>query len=211
MFLVSLISANAMAGEMPTRVVELFTSQGCSSCPPANRFVGKLAEDPDNLVLSYAVTYWDFLGWKDVFGRQEFTNRQKEYSESLNIGYSYTPQIILNGTDHNSKYKKSAVADWMLSPNPKILDLSVVNDELVLKADYSDVLLVSYKPGWQMIDVKKGENGGRKMKIANVVGSIQKLTEAGPTNIKPEPGLAYAALVHDPESFQIIAASVVKP
>ena len=204
-------STNAMAGETPKTVVELFTSQGCSSCPPANRFAGKLAEDPENLVLSYAVTYWDFLGWKDVFGKQEFTTRQKKYGESLGIGYVYTPQIVLNGTDHNSKYKKSVVEDWVLAPSAQRLDLRVVNDELVLETDAQDVLLVSYKPGWQKIDVKRGENGGRKMKIANVVEDIRKLTSSGPTSVQREAGMAYAALIHDPENFQIIAASVVRP
>ena len=79
----------------PTHVVELFTSQGCSSCPPANRFVTKLSANPDTLVLTYGVTYWDYLGWKDTFGDPEFTQRQRDYRDAFGAANIYTPQIIL--------------------------------------------------------------------------------------------------------------------
>ena len=211
MALASLLSAPAMAGETPKTVVELFTSQGCSSCPPANKFVGSLKDDPDKLVLSYGVTYWDYLGWKDSFGDPEFTKRQKEYGESLGIGYVYTPQIVLNGTAHNSRYSRENV-DGLEQAEPfQALDLNVVGDELVVETDSETVVLVTYTPGWQSIDVKKGENGGRVLKIANVVDSIDLIKGSGVTNVKPKPGKAYAALIHDPETHRIIGASVVAP
>ena len=200
-----------MAGQTPQTVVELFTSQGCSSCPPANEFVGKLADDPDKLVLSYGVTYWDYLGWKDRFGDAKFTKRQKEYGESLEIGYVYTPQIVLNGAEHNSRYKKTSVEDIVLSPSETSVDLEIVGDELVLDTNSKNTVIVTYQPGWQSIDVTRGENGGRTLKIANVVKDVRKVKKPGPTKIQVQPGLAYAALVHDPEGHEIIAASVVSP
>jgi len=87
------VSTAALAGETPSTVVELFTSQGCSSCPPANEFVGNLSDDKDVLVLTYGVTYWDYLGWKDTFGDPAFTQRQREYGQAFGIGNVYTPQI----------------------------------------------------------------------------------------------------------------------
>ena len=201
----------AHAGETPKTVVELFTSQGCSSCPPANEFVGKLADDPDKLVLSYGVTYWDYLGWKDSFADRKFTKRQKEYGKSLDIGYVYTPQIVLNGTDHNSRYAKSSIRDNVLSENDIDLDLKVVDEELVIDTNSKNILVVTYKPGWQSIDVQRGENGGRTLEIANVVEDIKTIKNSGPTKIKTKPGLAYAALLHSEDDNRIIAASVLRP
>ena len=78
-------------------MVELFTSQGCSSCPPANANLIKLSERRDVLTLSFAVTYWDYLGWKDLFGKPEFTDRQRVYEPALGERGPYTPQMVVNG------------------------------------------------------------------------------------------------------------------
>jgi hypothetical protein len=84
--------------EVPVRaVVELFTSQGCSSCPPADRLLGELARDPTLVVLSLPVDYWDRLGWKDSFARPEFTSRQRAYAAARGDGEIYTPQAVVNG------------------------------------------------------------------------------------------------------------------
>jgi hypothetical protein len=87
----------AEAGQKKLVVVELFTSQGCSSCPPANANLIKLRDRPDVLSLSFSVTYWDRLGWKDVFGRPEFTDRQAAYEPGLGERGPYTPQMVVNG------------------------------------------------------------------------------------------------------------------
>src|SRR5271167_2438619 len=78
-------------------VVELFQSQGCSSCPPANGNVNALSQRADVLALSFAVTYWDRLGWKDTFAKPEFTERQYAYGRSLGGGDVYTPEVVVNG------------------------------------------------------------------------------------------------------------------
>lgn len=207
-----LLSPAADAGETPSTIVELFTSQGCSSCPPANEFVGSLIEDSDKLVLSYGVTYWDFLGWKDTFGDAKFTKRQKEYGQALEVGFVYTPQIVLNGTQHDSRYQLSDISSASFKPIDEIgLDLTAKNGSLYLTSKAERVLIVAFKPGWQEIDVKRGENGGRILKVANVVQNIEEVEGSGNLDIKTKPGLAYAALVHDRFNHRIIAASVLMP
>ena len=88
----------AQAGERrPPYVLELFTSQGCNSCPPANANLIRLRGRPDVLALSFAVTYWDSLGWKDIFGKPEFTRRQEFYAAPLGHSGPFTPQMVVNG------------------------------------------------------------------------------------------------------------------
>lgn len=87
-----MMDAPAMMSKPPT-VVELYQSQGCNSCPPANDNIIRLTEDPDMLVLTYEVTYWDRLGWKDTFGNIAFDDRQREYGRALKKRGVYTPQV----------------------------------------------------------------------------------------------------------------------
>src|SRR5436190_16949118 len=84
----------------PRAVVELFTSQGCSSCPPADRIIGELAKDPDVIALSLPIDYWDYLGWKDTLADSRFSARQKAYSHMRGDRDVYTPQVVVNGSAH---------------------------------------------------------------------------------------------------------------
>src|SRR5579863_7691187 len=97
-FVLSGLAAPAFAADAsrPT-VVELFQSQGCSSCPPANAALARYADRSDLLALTFAVTYWDRLGWKDTFARPEYTERQYAYGRSLGGGDVYTPEVVVNG------------------------------------------------------------------------------------------------------------------
>jgi hypothetical protein len=81
----------------PVVVVELFTSQGCSSCPPADKYLGEIAARPDVLALSWHVDYWNYIGWTDPFASKQATQRQRDYSHHLNMRYVYTPQMVING------------------------------------------------------------------------------------------------------------------
>ena len=101
------ISATAEAA--PRAVVELFTSQGCSSCPPADELLAKLARDPDVIALSLPVDYWDRLGWKDTLARHAFTERQKAYANVRGDGQVYTPQAVVNGREHAVGSERSAI------------------------------------------------------------------------------------------------------
>src|SRR5947208_869101 len=84
----------------PRAVVELFTSQGCSSCPPADKVIGELANDPSVIALSMPIDYWDYLGWKDTLADSRFTARQKAYSQVRGDREVYTPQVVVNGSVH---------------------------------------------------------------------------------------------------------------
>src|SRR6516225_7595569 len=84
----------------PRAVVELFTSQGCSSCPPADNIIGELAKDPSIIALSMPIDYWDYLGWKDTLADARFSARQKAYSQARGDREVYTPQAVINGSAH---------------------------------------------------------------------------------------------------------------
>ena len=94
----TLIGVAPEANAEPRAVVELFTSQGCSSCPPADALLGKLAHDPNVIALTLAIDYWDYIGWKDTLAIPGHANRQKAYSKMRGDRGVYTPQAIVNGT-----------------------------------------------------------------------------------------------------------------
>src|SRR6201987_3845777 len=94
----ALIAVIRPAHADPRAVVELFTSQGCSSCPPADKIIGELAKDPDVIALSMPIDYWDYLGWKDTLADARFSARQKAYSRMRGDRDVYTPQAIVNGS-----------------------------------------------------------------------------------------------------------------
>ena len=105
--LVTLLSAGMpahaqQAPVQPRAVVELFTSQGCSSCPAADALFVELAKDPSLIALTFPVTYWDYLGWKDTLGQPAFTKRQKLYAKARGDGQIYTPQAVVNGAAHTA-------------------------------------------------------------------------------------------------------------
>ena len=216
--LLASMSTAVMAGDTsakPTHVVELFTSQGCSSCPPANKFVSKLSEDPNTLVLSYGVTYWDYLGWKDTFGDPEFTQRQRDYRDAFGASNIYTPQIILGGSAHSPRYSKSDVADMILPENAVDMSLIRDGDKLMVKANASKnviVDVVTYTPGQQSVKVARGENGGRTMRLTNVVTAVQTMDwngQAASITLPKSENTKYAVLIHDRENAKILDAAVI--
>ena len=94
----------------PKVVLELFTSQGCSSCPSADNYLGELAAERDDVVaLSFHVDYWDYIGWEDRFATKESTQRQRDYARALGIAYVYTPQLVIDGKSHVVGSKRHAV------------------------------------------------------------------------------------------------------
>src|SRR6185437_9593644 len=93
------VAMPALAGE-PRAVIELFTSQGCSSCPAADKLLGELAADPSLVPISVPIDYWDYLGWKDTLADPRNTARQKSYAHVRGDGQVYTPQVVVNGSVH---------------------------------------------------------------------------------------------------------------
>src|SRR6185312_5183668 len=108
-FACAAVFAAQAAGAEPRAVIELFTSQGCSSCPPADKLISELSRDPSLLTMSLAVDYWDYLGWKDTLALSGHTNRQRAYARSRGDREVYTPQAVINGVLHALGSDRSAI------------------------------------------------------------------------------------------------------
>jgi hypothetical protein len=162
-------------------VVELFTSQGCSSCPPANANLIKLSGRPDVLPLSFAVTYWDYLGWKDTFSREDYTDRQYAYEPGLGKSGPYTPQMVINGrttvVGNNLGEVQQAVDSANPLQGPAIsLEGGAVNIGAAdSPASGADVWLVRYDPRLVEVPVARGENTGATLPHTHVVHDLVRL------------------------------------
>jgi hypothetical protein len=162
-------------------VVELFQSQGCSSCPPANAALNVIAGRNDVIALSYAVTYWDRLGWKDIFASPAFTNHQYAYAKSLGKEGVYTPQIVLNGkraiVGNGEGELESAIARTPgLSTSPTIV-AGVGSVTIGAGKGSGDIILVRFDPRVQLVSIRAGENNGRKLPHRNIVRQLVQLGE----------------------------------
>ncbi len=174
-----LLAAPAVAGPV---VVELYQSQGCSSCPPAIANVNALAARDDVLPLMFAVTYWDRLGWKDVFAQPAFTARQWDYAKGLGNANVWTPQVVVNGTatvigsrkpELDSLIAKAAARQ---SAGPVVtISGSTVSVAAGTGAKAADVWLVHYDPRTLTVAIKAGENGGRTLPHRNVVTGLTRI------------------------------------
>jgi hypothetical protein len=175
------LSSAANAAERTPVVVELFTSQGCSSCPPANANLIKLSRQPNVLALSFAVTYWDYLGWKDSFGKPEFTNRQAVYEPPLGQQGPFTPQMVVNG-------KTTAVGndlgevEQLISNSGPLAGPMISLGKNHVKIDHAggrhtpaDVWLVRYDPNVVKVSVARGENTGETLAHTHVVHLLKRL------------------------------------
>ncbi|KAL2043991.1 hypothetical protein N7G274_003511 [Stereocaulon virgatum] len=165
-------------------VVELFQSQGCSSCPPANSNVLKLAEDPNLLILTYDVTYWDRLGWKDTFGNSAFDRRQWEYAKALQRKKVFTPQVIVNGqvdgVGNNARDLQCLVAKGNAINSMQTVHIdSVMSGKAVTvsgpEQEQGIVVAVCYDAKHYEVPILHGENGGRSLPHSHVVKNITQL------------------------------------
>jgi hypothetical protein len=180
---VSLGIGAAQAADRQPVVVELFTSQGCSSCPPADALLGDLAKREDVLALSLHVDYWDYIGWKDPFAQRAYTDRQRSYSRTLNQRYVYTPQMVINGSLQGVGSDRAEIGKLIDSarkaaasgPN---LTLNGGGAQRVLRigagkvAAPATVWLVGFDRAHET-PVRSGENSGKKLANHNVVRSLQ--------------------------------------
>jgi hypothetical protein len=184
-------------------VIELFTSQGCSSCPPADSILGKLAADPNIVALSFAVDYWDYLGWKDDFAHPEFTKRQRAYARARGDRSVFTPQMVINGREavigsHEDDVKTSLarMTDNATAPSVPIL-VKRAGDHIVvsvqgLSADgreaaphHAALWIANYiKP--QTVTIARGENVDKKVTYYNIVNRWQVLGmwDGGPMTVE---------------------------
>lgn len=216
----------------PVAVIELFTSQGCSSCPPADELLTETLKNVQQtgkkvIGLSYHVSYWDYLGWKDPFTNEAYNQRQKVYDQQLNSS-TYTPQMVVNGqTTFVGSNKASLEASLQKTLNTKSIAQftslkATANNKGTITVAYS--LAGNYK-GCQIhlalvslmesTAVKRGENEGRQLAESNVVRQLidQPATENGTATLTLSPGMngknwAVIAFLQQPNQGAIIAAEM---
>ena len=180
-----LLSASAFAQSQPVVVVELYTSQGCSSCPPADDFLAMLAMDPSIMPLALHVDYWDYIGWADKFADPSYTERQKSYAYQAGTRSIYTPQMIIGGLDRVEGYKReetgtfirkhlAAAKDIGLTVERKGNTLTIRADALAGRGGATTIELVRYIPS-ETVNIERGENAGRSIVYYNIVKSWQTI------------------------------------
>lgn len=174
------------AGEDAARtvVVELFTSQGCSSCPPADAILGELAVQPNILALSFHVDYWDYIGWKDPFASAQYSDRQRDYAATLGLRYVYTPQIVVDGRhdvvgSHRREVTRAIQQSGETAPVVEVKLEAADGGRAVLSegsapAGGATVWLVTFDDGHDT-PVAQGENRGRELHNSNVVRELISL------------------------------------
>jgi hypothetical protein len=172
--------AHAEAQSRPA-VVELFTSEGCSSCPPAEAYIGELSQRKDVLALAFHVDYWDDLGWKDPFSLKVSTDRQYAYSTVFRHSSVYTPQVVIDGKDEFVGTDRRHIGGALAVTRTGVpLRISLEQQNLVVElsahenAGRSDVLLVTYVRR-ATSSIGRGENAGRKLEEFNIVRGIREL------------------------------------
>ncbi|MBR1192900.1 DUF1223 domain-containing protein [Bradyrhizobium sp. AUGA SZCCT0240] len=172
----------------PRAVVELFTSQGCSSCPPADEIIGELAKDPNVIALSMPIEYWDYLGWKDTLADSRFSARQKAYSQMRGDRDVYTPQVIVNGSakvvgsdragidsaiQHTQKAAGVMSVPVTMTLSGKHINVSVAASNAPTSSQ-GEVWICSVSKAVP-ISIGRGENRGRQVTYYNVVRNILKV------------------------------------
>jgi hypothetical protein len=196
-------------------VVELYQSQGCSSCPPADFVLNALAERPDVLALSFAVTYWDQLGWKDSFAQPGFTQRQWDYAKAGARAEVATPQMIVNGrgvlTGNQRSDVDAAIARYDRGSGGPTISTSHDEVEIGTGKGSATVWLVRYDPRTIAVSIGAGENGGRTIPHRNIVRQLVVLGKWNGTVIRlkvpsASRGLATALLLQSGEGGPIVAS-----
>lgn len=174
------------SGKQPKALLELFTSQGCSSCPPADALVIELSKNPDLIALTLPVTYWDYLGWKDTLGKDSFAKRQKFYAKARGDGQVYTPQVVVNGTGHLVGSDKDEIQKTIrqLAPAgfPVQIGLKEANGNLEIQLTPSSAAAERSAGVWVLpmtrlatVPVTRGENQGKTLSYANVVRGMVRV------------------------------------
>lgn len=213
-------------------MVELFTSQGCSSCPPADAILAELAGRRDVVAIAYHVTYWDHLGWKDPFATRWGTERQGRYVRVLGLRNRYTPQMVVDGAMDVVGSRREAVAGALRASR----EAAAGRIEIALSRDpakgalrihvsrrpsekVAELLLIRYA-GSRETKVLRGENGGRTLRNTHIAREIRHIASwAGtPLNllvpVAEDPGDdhgGYAVLLQDRASGRIIGAAKLSP
>jgi hypothetical protein len=207
-------ACSAASGAQPPAVVELYTSEGCSSCPPADRWLSSLAGRSDVLALAFHVNYWDRLGWPDRFATAAITERQHRLQRASGAPYVYTPQVLLNGQD---------LRGWANAALPR-LPASTVSLRLVRDGDTVSAHVGAAPSAmagyWAVLEdghvsrVKAGENSGATLRHDHVVTLYRPLPAwpaAGAQHFRLELPAAAAALPRRRVAFVVTDAAGTRP
>jgi hypothetical protein len=210
----------AQAADRPV-VVELFTSQGCSSCPPANAYLNELARQRrDVLPLAFHITYWDRLGWKDPFSLEEATSRQDRYGHRFGDG-SYTPEIVVDGASSHvgsdrAKVGSAIAAAKRDSRTAAQLNVTKDGDGLSIAVGAGEgrgrILLIGFDHD-HLTAIRRGENSGRTLEEANVVRSIRSIGDwqGSPLSLREKfPEGEDAAVILEAPDGRIVGAARLK-
>jgi hypothetical protein len=214
----------AAAGAQPRPLVlELFTSEGCSSCPPADAYLGRLSARPDVLALSYHVGYWDSLGWRDRFALSQSVERQNAYAKNLNRSSVYTPELVIDGRYDCLGTDDKTVVRALGEPRDGVavalaVEAATVRVELGAhpRVPRSDVVLVAYLRH-TVSAIGRGENAGRTLEEFNVVRSLRTLGSwngevrsfSVPVSSLPADATDVAVLVQPGDQAAIIGAAAL--
>lgn len=225
--LASLVATSVFAAEAKSPVVvELFTSQGCNSCPPADAYLATLKGRDNVLALSYHVNYWDYLGWRDTFASEVTTGRQRDYARTMGERTIYTPQVVIGGRYHEVGSRHGAIdrairkaaleqketLDVQLrEATPGKLQISVAAGQIYNRRVI--MWLVLFDP-YHEVEIQRGENRGRTLGYHNVVRDVREIGEwygkALEVMLDIEPlrsvGEAVAVIVQEGESGHVLGA-----
>ncbi|NJC40857.1 hypothetical protein GGQ87_001115 [Brevundimonas alba] len=180
-------SSRAPRGETPPEpvVIELFTAQGCAGCLEANARVEALAGEPGVIALTYAVDYWDYLGWQDTFARPEFAQRQRAYRRPLKLRSVGTPQVVIDGRRQVAGAQEAALKaavdeEAARRVFPPEIEFRETGDRVGVgsgraPAGGAEVVAVIYRPGPQTVEIQSGDNRGQTVRQVNVVRSVRSL------------------------------------
>jgi hypothetical protein len=225
--LVGTVPVHAGSDRAPV-LVELFTSQGCYSCPPADRLLGRLAAEGDVVALAFHVTYWDRLGWPDPFGTEEGTTRQYRYGDNFRRGSVYTPQLVIDGQTHevgsNENRVRAAIAEAQQQSHPATPRLRWLPGnrlQVTLPASMPDagatIWLARYDRSRQT-DILRGENGGKRLDYHQIVreqkvlGVYDGKAQTLETLIEPSGGAAWgvAVIVQQRGQKRVLGAALLE-
>jgi hypothetical protein len=217
-----LLFSTVLFSTMPARaddvrtVFELFTSQGCSSCPPADRLAGELSRDDGVLLLSFPVDYWDYLGWKDTLAHSAFSKRQKLYARTRRDRQVYTPQMVINGMSHVVGSDREAItaAEIASGALPVRLTLQQQGNGYVVLVPAGSVerpaaLLLFPVQKAREVEIGRGENSGTMVTYTNVVRGVTQLANwNGAAMEVPVPSDALKGEAGDADRFVVMLQSL---
>jgi hypothetical protein len=209
----------AVTGERPTILLELYTSQGCSSCPPADRLLSQLGREADLIPLAFHVDYWNDIGWRDPFSAGEWTERQRRYARRLDGGRVYTPQLVVQGREHVVGSVAGDVKAALARARDRTAGARIAArgtlERIAVEAEgpASAERWVALVESGLATEVTRGENRGKSLENDFIVRRLIRLEPgAGEVSLALDPAwrrdrLSVAVFLQDPDSLAVLAAA----